>query len=307
MKGATLRQIRVFCESARHLSFVRAAQTLHLSPPAVSIQIRELENLVGAPLFDRTARQVSLTPVGEHLLVYARRILVALKDAENAAALLRTGDAGHLTIGFVGTAKYFLMALIAEFLRAHPRVDIRLASGNRDHIVFLLDNNEADMVIMGRPPSGADKMRAEPFAAHPLVFVSAPDHPLAAQKRVSAADLAEYDLIGRETGSGTRAALHMFFEERKTPWTLRHTLPSNETIKQAVMAGLGLSFLSLHAIGHELSQNRLMILPVDGAPVLRSWNLVHVQSRPLSPAAQAFRYFMLENAQTRLADTFGHL
>ena len=304
MKNATFRQLRVFNEVARHLSFVRAAENLHLTPPAVTMQVKELEGHVGMPLFDRRGKQVSLTTTGEYMLVYARKILATVKDAEDAAARLQRAETGVLTIGFVSTAKYFLMRLLAEFRTLHPGVDIQISIGNRDQLVGMLQNSEVDIAVMGRPPKEL-QTRAEPFAAHPHVFVSAVDHPLAQRDHLRVEDLRPYDFIVREKGAGTRAAMEKFFEDTHVEPRMKIQLNSNEIIKQAVMAGLGLGFLSLHTIGLELEHKLICMLDVEGAPVVRSWNVVHTQSKMLSPAAEAFRYFMLEEAESHLAQRFG--
>lgn len=304
MKNATFRQLRVFTEVARHLSFARAAESLHLSPPAVTMQIKELESQVGLPLFERAGKKVSLSTAGEYMLVYARKILATVKDAEDAAARLQRAETGKLTIGFVSTAKYFMMKLIADFRDLHEGVDVQLALGNREQLVAMLRNNEVDIAVMGRPPKEM-QTRPEPFAAHPHVFVASTGHPLAQRGQISVEDLRPYDFIVREPGSGTRAAMQKFFDETYVEPRLKIQLGSNETIKQAVMAGLGLGFLSLHTIGIELEQGRIAMLDVRGAPVVRAWNLVCTQAKLLSPAAEAFRYYMLEHAETYLIAQFG--
>ena len=304
MKNATFRQLKVFNEVARHLSFIRAAENLHLTPPAVTMQIKELEGHVGAPLFERRGKQVSLTTTGEYMLVYARKILSTLKDAEDAAARLQRAEAGVLTIGLVSTAKYFMMKMLAEFRKKHPGVELKLALGNRDQLVQMLQNNEVDIAVMGRPPKEL-QTRAEPFAAHPHVFIAAPGHALTNQAQLTPEDLRLYEFIVREVGSGTRVAMEKFMSDAKVEPRLNMQLKSNEMIKQAVMAGLGLGFISLHTIGQELTQGLIEILPVDGSPVVRAWNVVHTQSKMLSPAAEAFRYFILENGEAHLARQFG--
>jgi DNA-binding transcriptional LysR family regulator len=268
------------------------------------MQIKELEGHVGAPLFERRGKQVSLTTTGEYMLVYARKILSTLKDAEDAAARLQRAEAGVLTIGLVSTAKYFMMKMLAEFRKKHPGVELKLALGNRDQLVQMLQNNEVDIAVMGRPPKEL-QTRAEPFAAHPHVFIAAPGHALTKQAQLTPEDLRLYDFIVREVGSGTRVAMEKFMADAKVEPRLNMQLKSNEMIKQAVMAGLGLGFISLHTIGQELSQGLIEILPVDGSPVVRAWNVVHTQSKMLSPAAEAFRYFILENGEAHLARQFG--
>ena len=303
MKNATFRQLRVFSEVARHLSFARAAQTLSLTPPAVTMQVRELEKLIGMPLFDRSGRTVMLTTVGEYMLVYARKMLATLKDAEDAAARLQKLEVGLLTIGMVSTANYFLPHLLARFRQEHQGVDIKLVVGNREQLVKMIYANEVDIAIMGRPPTEM-ATRAEPFAAHPHVFVAPVGHPLAHGETISPRDLQALPFILREPGSGTRAAMERFLEKARVEPRVSMEMASNETIKQAVMAGMGLSFLSLHTLGLELDNRLIAMLDVEGAPVVRAWNVVHMLSKLLSPVAEAFRYFVLENGEDHLARQF---
>ena len=304
MKNATFRQIRVFTEVAKHLSFARAAEALHLTPPAVTMQIKELEGHVGLPLFDRQGRQVSLTTAGEYMLVYARKMLATLKDAEDAAARLQRLEVGNLTIGMVSTAKYFLPRLLAQFRQEHSGIEIKLVVGNREQLVQMLQGNEVDIAVMGRPPTEL-ATRAEPFAAHPHMFVAPTDHPLLKVGHPTTEHLRPYSFILRERGSGTRAAMEKFMNSQRLEPRVVMEMTSNETIKQAVMAGMGLSFLSLHTLGLELEHGLIAVLDVEGTPIVRAWNVVHTLSKMLSPAAEAFRYFMLENAESHLAEQYG--
>ncbi|NDY93547.1 LysR family transcriptional regulator [Ideonella livida] len=301
MKNITFRQLRVFVEVARHLSFVRAAEALHLTPPAVTMQVKELESALSLALFDRQGRKVSLTTAGEYYLVYAKRLLATLKDADDAMARLRKLETGLLSVGLVSTAKYFVPRLLARFRQEHPGVEVRLqVSANREQLVTLMTHGEVDLAIMGRPPRELDA-RAEPFAAHPHVFVAPPGHPLLRAGHAPAAALAQYPLLVRESASGTRALMDRFLAEHRVEPRIAMEMPSNETIKQAVMAGMGLSFLSLHTLGLELKAGEIELLAVEGTPVMRMWNVVHLSSRVLSPAAEAFRYFILEEGEAYLA------
>ena len=280
----TFRQLRVFTEVAQQASMARAAEALHLTPPAVSMQIKEIESQVGLPLFDRQGRTLTLSTAGEYFLVHAKRLLSALKEADDAMARLKRVEHGLLTIGMVSTAKYFVPHLMARFHADHPGVDVRLrVLGNREQLVALMQAGEADLCIMGRPPKEI-ATHSESFATHPLVFVAPPGHPLLRQSRVPVAALAGDVFIAREHGSGTRHAMATFFAEHRHTPRIAMEMSSNETIKQAVIAGLGLSFLSLHTIGLELRSGLLKVLDIDGAPVLRTWNVVHLGSKVLSPA-----------------------
>ena len=304
MKNVTLRQLRVFASVARHQSFARAADELSLTPPAVSMQVKELEAQVGLPLFDRSRRHVGLTTVGEYVLAHTRRVLAVMRDAEDMVANLRGLQGGELDVGMVGTAEYFLPRLLAEFRREHPGIDIRLqVASNRSQLVALMQQGDVELAIMGRPPTES-ATRAEPFALHPHVLVTAVDHPFTRLEQVPAAALAEEGFIMREPGSGTRAALDHFMHACRIMPRMVMQMSSNEAIKQAVMAGMGISLLSLHTIGLEL-RHRLIATPeVEGMPVMRRWHVVNNLAKTLSPAAEAFRYFILERGESFLAEQF---
>jgi DNA-binding transcriptional LysR family regulator len=307
MRAISLRQLRVFASVARHLSFARAAEELHLTQPAVSMQIRELEAAVALTLFERSGRNVRLTTPGEYLLLYARRVLATLREAEAAMAALRGVKSGTLTIGLVSTAEYFVPRLLARFRAEHPAVDLRLAVGaNREQLVRMLRDNEVDLAVMGRPPRELDA-RAEPFAAHPLAIVAAPSHPAARRRRMAPKALEREVFLVRERGSGTRAAMEQFFQDQHIAPAHSMEMSSNETIKQAVIANLGIAFVSLHTVALELSAGQLVLLGVRGLPLLRRWHIVNIRAKPLAPAAEAFRYFVLEQAEALLAAQFGKL
>ena len=268
------------------------------------MQIKDLEAEVGMPLFERQGRKVSLTTSGEYLLVYARKMLALLKDAEDAAARLQRIETGKLTIGMVDTTTYFIPAMLRRFLNEHEGIELILKVGNRLELMQWLQNSEVDIAIMGSPSSEIPT-RAEPFAANPLVFVASPDHPLASESGLKAEDLRQQSFIVREQGSGTRNAMESFFSQARFQPRFSMELHSNDAIKQAVKANLGLSFLSLHTIGLELQAKQLCILDVRGSPVVRAWHVVHALSKLLSPAAEAFRYFVLEHGESDLAAQFG--
>jgi len=298
--NVTFRQLRVFSEVARLGSMARAAENLHLSAPAISMQIREIEKQVGLPLFDRSGRNVSLSTAGEYFLVHARRLLADLTEAEHAMARLRRLERGLLTIGIVSTAKYYVPHLLARFHAEHAGVEVRLrVHVNREALVAAMQAGEIDLAVMGRPPREL-ATRAEAFAAHPMVFVGGVDHRLVDGGPWPAGALDGLPFIVREHGSGTRAAMAAFLAERRVEPRITMEIASNETIKQAVIAGLGVSFLSLHTIGLELRSALLRVLDIRDTPVMRTWNIVHLQARVLSPAAEAFRYFILEHGEAYL-------
>ena len=306
MRNITLRQLRCFATAARTASFARTAEELHLSPPAVSMQIKELEQQVGLPLFDRGPRSVALTITGEYLLVHVKKVLATLKDAEDQVARFRGLTAGRLSIGMVSTAKYYLPQLLARFHAQHAGVDIKLLVGNREQLVAWITENECDLAVMGRPPQEL-ATRAESFASHPHVVVVPPGHALLSGQGLAPAALTQYPFIVREPGSGTRAAMENFFADHQIAPGYAMEMASNETIKQAVMAGMGISFLSLHTVGLELATGRLALADIQGLPLVRRWYVVHKPSKTLSPIADALRCFILEHAAAHLAKEFGEL
>jgi DNA-binding transcriptional LysR family regulator len=304
MKNATLRQLRVFASVARHLSFIRAAEELKLTAPAVSMQIKELEAEVGMPLFDRTSRQVSLTMVGEYVLGHTRRVLAAMRDAEDLVARFRGLKTGQLDVGMVSTAKYFLPRLLAQFRQEHPGIEIRLqVADNREGIVTLMQEGDIELAVMGRPPKDYPT-RAEPFAMHPHVLVTAIDHPFTRMEIVPARALSDEAFIVREPGSGTRAALDEYMHAHQGTLHVAMQMSSNEAIKQAVMAGMGVSLLSLHTLGLELNHNLIATPDTEDLPVMRRWHVVNNLAKTLSPPAEAFRYFILERGEAFLAEHF---
>lgn len=293
LQHPSLRQLEVLRSVARLRSFTAASRALHVTQPAVSMQIRELEESCGLALFERVGRRIHLTEAGEELARCAERIAESLDQTRERLDALRGLHAGVLKLGAVSTAKYFAPSMLSEFQRQYPAVTIRFSVGNRQEMIRNLEANESDLIIMGRPPSGL-RTAAEPFAPHPLAVVAAPDHPLAGRRRIPVQALAQESFVIRERGSGTRAAMETFFEERGARYQATMEAGSNETIKQAVIAGMGISFISLHTVGLELRTRRLVVLDVEGLPVMREWYVLHLQGKRLLPIAAAFRRLLLD-------------
>jgi DNA-binding transcriptional LysR family regulator len=304
MRNVSLRQMRVFAVAARHLSFTRAARELHLSQPAVSQQIKLLEEDIGLPLFEQIGRRVQLTAAGDELLRYANEMLDLVREAGEALAAMRGLKRGVLKLGAVSTAKYFAPSLLAAFTPDYPEVRIRFSVGNREEIVKQLAANDVDLVIMGRPPRELDTI-AEPFAKHPLVIIASPNHPLARKRRIQLKDLSGENFLIREDGSGTRASLEHVFRDHGATYRASMEMSSNETIKQAVMAGLGVSFISMHTLGLELKARKLVTLDVVGLPLVRDWYVIHLREKRLAPIAAAFRSFLLEKGAAIIQQAVG--
>jgi LysR family transcriptional regulator, low CO2-responsive transcriptional regulator len=293
VKNATLRQLKVFQTAAEHLSFSRAAEELHLTQPAVSAQIRELEGHAGLPLFERLGRKVYLTEAGRELVEQSRAILQQFHEAELAMARLKGIAGGTLSIAVISAGDYFFPHLLAAFARRHPGVTLDLTVQNREGLLKRLAGNQSDLAIMVRPPEGADTVH-EAFAPHAYVIVASPSHPLAGAKRIPLARVLDEPFIVREPGSDTWNSMREAFGASFPSLRVAMEISSNETIKQAVMADMGLGFLSSHAIALELATGGLVVLDVVGFPAMRHWYVVHRRTKRLPPVAVAFKAFLLE-------------
>ena len=292
MQHVSLRQLRVFEAAAENRSFSKAAEALHLTQPGVSMHIKELESHAGLLLFERVGRKLFVTEAGQELLVRAREVIRSLKDADEAFDGLKGLRRGRINLAIVSTAKYFAPRLLARFRDEFPQLEIRLAVNNRTSVVEQIASNEVDLAIMGRSPDTLDIV-AQAFAENPHVIIAAPNHPLGVKRRIAESLVARESFIVREPGSGTRVAMQEFFDQRSLKFKVGMEMASNETIKQAVMAGMGVSFLSRHTIDLELQTRRLIVLDVRGLPLIRQWHVAHLAKKRLSPTARAFKEFVL--------------
>lgn len=295
MRRYTLRQLDTFIEVARQLSISRAASALHVSQPAVSMQLRQLEEVLGMPLYEQVGRNIVLTEAGNEVLAHAQAATAQLRQMEDAMAARRGIRKGRVDLGMVSTAKYFVPMLLVLFRRKSPDIEITLQIHNRERIMQLLLLGEVDLVIMGRAPEAIDCV-ASAFATNPLGVICAPEHPLSRRRNAPPAILDGQVFVVRETGSGTRQAMERLFGEHGIRPRIAMEMPSNETIKQAVMAGMGMSFLSLRTVRQELASGHLVLVDIQGLPIVRHWHITHLAARRLSPAAAAFKDFIIEEA-----------
>ena len=295
MRRYTLRQLDTFLEVARQLSVSRAADLLHVTQPAVSMQIHQLEDILGLALYEQVGRKIRLTDAGVDFETYAIGAMAQLKQLDDAMAQRRGLKQGRVSLGIVSTAKYFVPMLLVAFRKRFPDIDIALQIHNRENIMQLLSRNEIDLVIMGRAPDGLDCV-ATAFATNPLGVISSPEHPLSRRRGAPLSMLNGQEFVVRESGSGTRQAMERLFAENDLHPRIVMEMPSNETIKQAVMAGMGLSFLSLRTIRHELASGHLVLLDVLGLPLVRHWHITHLAAKRLSPPAREFKSFLIEEA-----------
>jgi DNA-binding transcriptional LysR family regulator len=296
MRRLTLRQFRVFEAVARHLSFSRAAAELHLSQPAVSMQVKGIENILGMPLTEQLGKKIFLTEAGREVLHASQNITARLDDLQANLAQLRGMDSGQLNIAVTTTVSAVATDILARFRGKHPRVAIHLDVSNRESVLGQLAANRIDLAIMGQVPDGLD-LEATRFMDNPLVVIAPPEHPLARKKKVSISDLASEPFLAREAGSGTRGAMERFFADKGMELSTSMEMSSNEAIKQAVQAGLGLGILSLQTLEQELALKRLAVLKVEGFPIMRHWYIVHRTDKRLSPVTLAFKEFVLGQAR----------
>lgn len=270
----------------------RAAAEMHLTQPAVSMQMKQLEDQIGVPLIEQIGRRLVLTEAGQALRSHAQRFSAQTTELQAAMDQFRGLDRGVLRITVVSTANYFLSPLIAAYSEQYPGVRISLKVANRESVLASLLDHRTDIAITGEPPEGVD-LQAQRFMENPLVVIANPNHPLARLERVALTRLRDQRLVVRELGSGTRAATERHFTAYKADYILGCELSSNEAIKQAVQAGLGLGVVSLQTIELELETRRLAVLPVESFPIVRHWFIVHRRDKRLSAAAQAFRDLLL--------------
>jgi len=292
LKNATLRQLKVFEAVARRLSFSRAAEELHLTQPAVSAQVKQLEEHAGLPLFEQLGKKIYLTPAGVEMLRYSRAIIQQFHDAEVAMAELKGIAGGRLNVAVISAGDYFFPRLLAEFTRRHPDVQLNLQVHNREQLLRELAENRTDLAVMVRPPLDLDTVN-EPFAPHPYVILAPPDHPLVRRRRIKLDTILREPFVVREQGSDTWNSMQEAFGPRLAELNIVMELTSTETIKQAVIAGMGLTFLSAHTISLELQVKSLAVLDVQGFPLMLNWYLIHRRNKRLPPVAQAFREFLM--------------
>jgi LysR family transcriptional regulator, low CO2-responsive transcriptional regulator len=299
MRNATLRQLKIFETVARRLSFSRAAEELYLTQPAVSTQVKQLEQHAGLPLFEQLGKKIYLTPAGNEMLHYSRAILEQFREADDAMARLKGIAGGTLNVAVISAGDYFFPRLLAAFTKRNTDVRLNLAVHNREELLHQLSDNLTDLAIMVRPPQDMDTENVS-FAPHPYVIVAPPDHPLVGRADVPLEALAEEPFIVREKGSDTWNSMEEGFAGRLPNLNIAMEITSTETIKQAVIAGMGISFLSAHTISMELQVGKLSVLDIAGFPVMLNWFVVHRNNKRLPPVALAFKQFLIDEGAAQI-------
>jgi len=296
----TLRQLQCFSAVARNLSYTRAAEQLHLTQPAVSMQIRQLEQQAGLALTEQLGKQVYLTEAGEEVHRYAKSILQQIDEMDDVLDKLKGFAGGRLRIAAISSANYFAPKLLGTFHQRFPDVSVSMDVTNQAAVVKHVIDNEVDMAIMGEPPEHAH-LEAVAFMDNPLIIVAAPDHKLASRKRIALKELEKEVFLMREPGSGTRGAMQRFFRQQKLKLNPGMEMGSLSGIKQGVQAGLGLGLLPKGAVEVELMLGRLVELKIKGLPIPRHWYVVMRMGKRLSVAAEQFRLMLTNEAVDLLA------
>ena len=294
--NASFRQLKLFLAVAEQRSITGAARVCHVTQPSVSMQLKELTESVGLPLYEMVGKRLDLTPAGEALAETARAMVEEWARFEQHVDAMKGLTRGRLRVAVVSTAKYFVPRILGSFCQRYPDIDIEFEVQNRDGVVANLRANRNDLYIMSIPPDDIDIER-HPFLPNPLVVIAPQDHPLAKRRRLKLADLAEERFILRERGSGTRTSCDAHFRSHNFTPRVRLELGSNEAIKQAVSGGMGLSVLSQHALSTHLEDDQLVVLPVSGFPVRCSWWILYPRGKRLSPIAREFLAHLEESAE----------
>lgn len=294
LRHATLHQLRIFHAVAQHNSFARAAETLHLSPPTLSLQVKQLAETVGQPLFEQLGKKIFLTAAGATLATACDDIEARMERLSQDLSALQGVERGSFKLAILTTVKYTVPKLLGGFCTAHPGIDVAMVVGNRENLLQRLANNQDDLYIMGQPPMNLDLV-SEPFADNPLVLVAPPNHPLADKKRMAPKRVASEPFIMREPGSGTRLTAEKFFGEHGITLKNRLEVGSNEAIKQTVAGGLGLAVLSATTVVSELALGELVQLDVQGFPLIRRWYVVYPRGKHLSAATLAFKQWLFDH------------
>ena len=288
----TFRQLRLVLALSETGSVSAAARVMHVTQPTASMQLKEISETVGLPLYEIVARKVYMTEVGLELARTARAIANEWEGFEQRVDSRKGYMRGTLRVAVVSTAKYFVPRLLGTFCKRYPDIDVSFEVLNRDGVVSRLRNNLDDIYVMSTPPVDIDLVD-DIFMTNPLVVIAATRNPLAKHKQLVLPELADERFILREKGSGTRMAIDHYFKAARFRPNLRLELGSNEAIKESVAGGLGISVLSSHALhGHE-REHGVCVLNVQGFPIESNWHVVHPKGKKLSPIASIFKSHLL--------------
>lgn len=291
----TFRQLRLVLALSETGSVSAAARLMHVTQPTASMQLKEVSDAVGLPIYEVVSRKVYMTEVGLELARTARAVAGEWDGFRQWVDARKGHVRGTLRVAVVSTAKYFVPRLLGGFCKRYPEIDVSFEVLNRDGVVSRLRNNLDDLYVMSTPPADMDLVD-ETFMANPLVVIAATRSALPKKKQIVLSELAGERFILREQGSGTRMAIDHHFKAAKFRPNLRLELGSNEAIKESVAAGLGISILSSHALHGQAREHGVCVLDVQDFPIASNWHVVHPKGKKLSPIAQIFKSHLLVRA-----------
>jgi len=292
----TLKQLQIIEAVVQTRSYSLAAERLHMTQPAISMQMKQLEHNTGLILFERQGKRIVLTAAGKDIHQHSQQITANYNDLIDVIRTTKDLHTGHIKVSAATTSNHLITQMIANFSKVNKDIKVALKITNRERLVQQLQNFEPDIVLMGEPPPKLDLI-SERLIMNPLFVIAPPDHALAKKKNIPLKEIAQYEFVVREQGSGTRAAIERFFKDREQEFNSTLEMGSNEAIKHAVTAGLGLGLVSLHSIKLELEANKLIILDVNQLPIRRHWHIVKRKGKRLLPAAKQFQDFMIKESR----------
>lgn len=302
----TLRQLQIFLLAVEQRSFAQTAKSLGLAASAVSMQMTNLADELGVELFEKEGRSIRPTPMATALVPYAEKVFETTQAMADVAGELKGEWDQKARISMVSTARNFGPHLIQAFNEAHPGIEVEVSIRNRQGVVSALENRQAELALMGRTPRRIE-VEAHRFSDHPYVLIAGPSHPLVRFRKIRRSDLVPHKFLVREKGSGTRMVHDHFFLDHGLALPQGQEFGGNADIKNAVMAGLGLAFLSAHTIALEQKAGKLCVLDVEGMPEDRDWFVVRLKGAVLGPAAQAFADFVAKNGERFMREFFADL
>ena len=301
LKHGTLPQLSVFEAVARLGSFTKAGEELFMAQPTVSVQMKKLSETIGLPLVEQVGKRVQLTDAGRVLHEGCLDLFKALARVEQNLADLRGLETGRLQLAVSTTAEYFMPRILAAFVKHHPKIEVSLQILNRSALLDRMSRNLDDLYVFGGVPEGDDVVSHQ-ILPNPIVALAHAGHPLARDKNIPFARFAEEPFLMRETGSGSRVTASELFTKHGIKPRLRMELSNNEALKQAIIAGLGVSIMSRYALGLDVPHEQLAVLDVQGFPVDPGWFFVHPTGKQLSLVAKRFMEFTLREARSLVFD-----
>ena len=292
----TFKQLRLFLALEQTESVTKASLMMHISQPTASMQLKEMTEKIGSPLFEVISKKIHLTALGREFAKTAREMTGRWEAFEQYATQMQGLTKGRLRVAVVSTAKYFIPKLLGSFCSKYPEVDISLEILNRDGVIKRVENNSDDLYVMSRPPVHID-LEDQILMPNPLCMIAYKNHPLASKKNLRLQDLKHERFILRELGSGTRMSADIHFKQKKFTPSLLLELGNNEAIKKAVASHLGVAVISIHALDPFDYDNEISVLKLQDFPINSQWHLVYLKGKQLSPIAKAFYDHVLNESK----------